>query len=107
MRYSWAYAYSPDFVPITSADQIPAAEAAGKLEIINPGAPDPYQLSTTRCSSVPSCPGAETHAHGIAETRGSTMKRITTLVASHRRWPGRPSAADARRSRRSGDDVPR
>ena len=47
MRYSWAYAYSPGFVPITSADQIPAAEAAGKLEPINPGAPDPYQLWTT------------------------------------------------------------
>jgi hypothetical protein len=46
MRYSWAYAYSPDFVPITSADQIPAAEAAGKLDIINPVAADPYQLAT-------------------------------------------------------------
>jgi len=46
MRYSWAYAYSPDFVPITSADQIPAAEDARKLEIINPAAPDPYQLWT-------------------------------------------------------------
>jgi hypothetical protein len=47
MRYSWAYAYSPDFVPITNADQIPAAEAARKLDIINPVASDPYQLSTT------------------------------------------------------------
>jgi hypothetical protein len=47
MRYSSAYAYSPDFVPITSAGQIPAAEAAGKLEAINPVAPDPYQLWTT------------------------------------------------------------
>jgi hypothetical protein len=47
MRYSWAYAYSPGFVPITSADQIPAAEATGELEAINPGAPDPYQLPTT------------------------------------------------------------
>jgi hypothetical protein len=47
LRYSWAYAYSPGFVPITSADQIQAAEATGKLEAINPGAPDPYQLPTT------------------------------------------------------------
>jgi hypothetical protein len=47
MRYSSAYAYSPSFVPITGADQIPAAEAAGQLEIINPGAPDPYQIWTT------------------------------------------------------------
>jgi hypothetical protein len=47
MRYSWAYASSPDFVPITGADQIPAAEAAGKLDIINPVAPDPQQLWTS------------------------------------------------------------
>jgi hypothetical protein len=47
MRYSWAYAYSPAFVPITTADQIPGAEAAGELEVINPGASNPYQLWTT------------------------------------------------------------
>jgi hypothetical protein len=47
LRYSWDYAYSAGFVPITSAAQIPAAEAAGKLELINPGAPDPYQIWTT------------------------------------------------------------
>jgi len=47
MRYSWAYAYSPTFVPITSADQIPGAEAAGELEVINAGASDSYQLWTT------------------------------------------------------------
>jgi hypothetical protein len=47
MEYSWDYAYSPAFVPITSADQIAGAEAAGELEPINPGAPDPYQLWTT------------------------------------------------------------
>jgi hypothetical protein len=47
MSYSWMYAYSPAFVPITSADQIPGAEAAGELEPINPGAPDPYQVWTT------------------------------------------------------------
>jgi len=47
MRYSNAYAYSPTFVPITSVDQIRAAEASGQLEIISPGAPDPYQRWTT------------------------------------------------------------
>lgn len=47
MRYSRAYAYSPAFVPITSAGQIPGAEAAGELEVINPGASDRYQLWTT------------------------------------------------------------
>jgi len=47
MQYSSSYAYSPSFVPITSADQIPAAEAAGKLELINPGATDAYQIWTT------------------------------------------------------------
>jgi len=47
MQYSWDYAYSPAFVAITSADEIPGAEAAGELEPINPGAPDPFQLWTT------------------------------------------------------------
>jgi hypothetical protein len=47
MRYSWTYAYSSGFVPITSADQIAGAEAAGKLELIDPGASDPYQVWTT------------------------------------------------------------
>jgi len=47
MRYSATYAYSPGFVPITSAEQIGGAEASGQLELINPGAPDPYQVWTT------------------------------------------------------------
>jgi hypothetical protein len=47
MRYARSYAYSPGFAPITSADRIPGAEAAGKLEPINPGAPDRYQIWTT------------------------------------------------------------
>jgi hypothetical protein len=47
MRYGRTYAQSPAFAPITSAEQIPAAEATGKLEPINPGASDPYQLWTT------------------------------------------------------------
>jgi hypothetical protein len=47
MQYTLAYTYDPAFVPITSVDQIAAAEAAGKLLVINAGAPDPYQLWTT------------------------------------------------------------
>jgi len=47
LRYSWSYAQSLGFVPITSADEIPSAEGAGRLERINPGAPDPYQTWTT------------------------------------------------------------
>jgi hypothetical protein len=43
LQYSWAYAYSPSFVPLTSIDQLPAAEASGKLDIVAPGASDPYQ----------------------------------------------------------------
>ena len=43
LQYTWTYAYSPSFVPLTSVDQLPAAEASGKLEIVAPGAPDPYQ----------------------------------------------------------------
>jgi len=47
MQYTLAYTYDPAFVPITSIDQIAAAEAAGKLLAINAGAPDPYQLWTS------------------------------------------------------------
>ena len=47
MQYTLAYTYDPAFVPITSVDQFAAAEAAGKLAVLNPGAPDPYQLWTT------------------------------------------------------------
>jgi hypothetical protein len=43
LQYTWAYAYSPNFVPLTSVDQLLAAEASGKLDIVAPGAPDPYQ----------------------------------------------------------------
>jgi hypothetical protein len=56
LRYSWTYAYSPAFVPITSADQIPGAEAAGRLEPINPGAPDPFQIWTTTALVRPVLP---------------------------------------------------
>jgi hypothetical protein len=43
LRYSWAYAYSPSFVPLTSVDQLPGAEASGKLDIVASGASDPYE----------------------------------------------------------------
>jgi hypothetical protein len=46
LRYTWAYAYSPSFVPLTDVDQLPAAEASGKLAILDPGASNPYQHST-------------------------------------------------------------
>ena len=47
MQYTRAYTYDPAFVPITSVDQFAAAEAAGKLAVLTPGATDPYQLWTT------------------------------------------------------------
>jgi hypothetical protein len=47
MQYTLAYTYDPAFVPITSVDQFAAAEAADKLAVLDPGAPDPYQLWTT------------------------------------------------------------
>lgn len=43
LQYSWAYAYSPSFVPLTSVDQLPGAEASGKLDIVAFGASDPYE----------------------------------------------------------------
>lgn len=43
LRYSWGYAYSTTFVPLTSVDQLSAAEASGNLDIVAPGASDPYQ----------------------------------------------------------------
>ena len=58
MRYSSAYVSSPAFVPITSAAQIPIAEAAGHLDIVNPVAPDPYQHATTTVLIRPVIPGA-------------------------------------------------
>lgn len=48
MQYTTSYAYSPSFVPITSFEQLVAAEAAGGVfEVVNPGAADPYELWTT------------------------------------------------------------
>ena len=43
LRYTWAYAYSPSFVPLTGVNQLPVAEESGKLEIVAPGEPDLFQ----------------------------------------------------------------
>jgi hypothetical protein len=47
LRYTWAYAYSPAFVPVRSYDELAAGEAAGIFEPINPGAANPYEIWTT------------------------------------------------------------
>lgn len=47
LRYSWAYAYSASFVPLTSVSELPLAEATGVLDVVNPGAPNPYERWTT------------------------------------------------------------
>ena len=47
MRYTWAYAYSPSFVPLKSYSELVAGEAAGKFEPINPEAANPYEIWTT------------------------------------------------------------
>jgi hypothetical protein len=46
MLYNPAWSNRPDFKPITSDDQLAAAEAAGEFLPINPAAPDPYQVWT-------------------------------------------------------------
>jgi hypothetical protein len=48
MMYNPAYSNSPDFKPITSDDELAAAEANHEFLPINqsPGAPDPYQIWT-------------------------------------------------------------
>lgn len=43
LQYSWAYAYSTSFIPLTSVNQLAEAEASGKLDVVAPGAADPYQ----------------------------------------------------------------
>ena len=47
MRYTWAYAYSLSFVPVTSYEDLLAGEAAGIFEAINPSAANPYERWTT------------------------------------------------------------
>ena len=46
MRYSRSYAYSRRFVPLRTVAQLRAAEGTGKLAVVDPGAPDPYQHIT-------------------------------------------------------------
>ena len=53
MVYTHAYAYSSAFRPVTSDDQLAAAEAAGDFAVINPGAPDPHQIWTTNILICP------------------------------------------------------
>ena len=47
LHYTWAYAYSPDVVPVCSYDVRVAGEAAGAFEALNPGAANPYEIWTT------------------------------------------------------------
>jgi hypothetical protein len=44
--YSPRYAYSPTFKPVTSDDELAAAEAAGDFLPINQGAADPFEIWT-------------------------------------------------------------
>lgn len=46
MAYSPGYYNSPGFTPITSDDEIAAYEQARRMLPLNPGAADPYQIST-------------------------------------------------------------
>ena len=47
LRYTTAYAYSTDFVPVTSYEELVAGQAAGIFQVINPGASNPYEIWTT------------------------------------------------------------
>ena len=47
LRYTWAYAYSLDFVPVRSYDELVAGEAAGIFEQVNPAASNPFEVWTT------------------------------------------------------------
>lgn len=53
MMYTHAYAYSSNFQPVKSDEQLAAAEAAGEFAMINPGASDPYQKWTTNVLICP------------------------------------------------------
>ncbi len=46
LRYSTAYAWSPGFQPVTSVAQLTLAEATGLLDVVAPGASDPYEQVT-------------------------------------------------------------
>ena len=47
LRYTWAYAYSPSFVPVKSYEELVAGQANGIFEAINTGAANPYEIWTT------------------------------------------------------------
>jgi hypothetical protein len=47
LRYSWAYAYSPSFVPLTNVSQLSLAEATGVLDVVDPAATNPYENWTS------------------------------------------------------------
>lgn len=53
MVYTHAYAFSRTFQPVTSDDQLAAAEAAGDFQVMNAGAPDPYQIWTNNILICP------------------------------------------------------
>ena len=53
MLYNPAWSNRPDFTPITSDDQLAAAEAAGEFLPIDPGAADPYEIWTTNVLVCP------------------------------------------------------
>jgi hypothetical protein len=44
--YNPAFSNRLDFTPVTSDDQLAAAEAAGEFLPISPGAPNPYERWT-------------------------------------------------------------
>lgn len=62
MMYTHAYAYSPDFKPVTNDDELAAAEAAGDFTAINPTALEPYQVWT---DNVLICPVVGHSPRGI------------------------------------------
>lgn len=57
--YNPAYAYSPSFTPITSADDVDAAEAAGNVFLPVFGGSNPYELDT---GNLLICPTVSAHA---------------------------------------------
>ncbi|MDE3094320.1 MAG: hypothetical protein KGJ47_11130 [Acidobacteriota bacterium] len=59
MVYTRTYMESQDFTPVTSDDQLAAAEAAGDFQVINPTGVDPYQRWT---ANVLICPVIRAHS---------------------------------------------
>ncbi len=53
LMYTPTAANGPDFTPITSADDIDAAEAAGEFLAINPGGDNPYEIETGKILICP------------------------------------------------------